>query len=555
MSPPRPTDRVGVGPDWSGVHRSRRQRSRRKQVSAATGRRPRSGVDEAEHKIAGLRCHGKDSEPVDLGREIFRESVLVLRAVPRSNDVGSGHAITEASFIHQTGRQRRCESACNNHRPMIVQVAERVGPSLNNVIGMDSLVTDVHIPFVLGAEILIDLEVDLVANTGAFANAPEVIQTARAAEPSITCRVQTVAGVEVVRLRHEGHGSCDEPRWVDLGAECIPCTCRGRGRADLRVRAIGFGWDVCHRTKQAEIAQDAVVCAAIRVLICEGVSSSPDSRISQGIDYGNYRSSASRKCRLLRIAIVPTVVVPEDSIPGARRQHHLVGRRPLALIVMIVKGEEERLVLHNRTAKTDRALLSVLPVRKRSGLVTIIGPAIRIQRGVLKAPYTASVKLIGPGPGLNLDRSIAAPDLRIHRRKNQADFTDEIRINYRGGIDSRWPPRVLNHDAVPHRRDVRGADTGKRGRLTSKRRAGDVLNAGQNANQVQHVVADQRQVLNFPLAQHLANRRARCRQQSVHWNADFQGLRHCCDLQRKVQTHLLRVAELNICIGLNLKTR
>src|SRR5439155_24267054 len=118
--------------------------------------------------------------------------------------------------------------------------------------------------------------------------------------------------------------------------------------------------------------------------------------------------------------------------------------------VMVVQGEEERRILHDRAAKTHGALLTVLPIRKGSRLIMVVRPTVRIQRGILKAPYGAATKLIGSRSRLDLDRSVATSDFRVDRRQDQSDFANKIRIDDRRRIDSGWPSRVLNHDAIAH---------------------------------------------------------------------------------------------------------
>jgi hypothetical protein len=125
---------------------------------------------------------------------------------------------------------------------------------------------------------------------------------------------------------------------------------------------------------------------------------------------------------------------------------------------------------------------------------------------------------------LNLNGSVAAADFRIDRGEDKTNFANQVWVDYRCRVDAGWPPSVLDHDTVAHRGDVCSTDAGKGRAFAAECGVRLILNSGQHANQLQHVVANHRQIRHTLLAQHLTDRGAGRRQNRVTGNAHF----HLC---------------------------
>src|SRR5262245_35362921 len=99
--------------------------------------------------------------------------------------------------------------------------------------------------------------------------------------------------------------------------------------------------------------------------------------------------------------------------------------------VLIVERVEERLVLaivrarnRNGTTVGGRELVVVVPTQRGRLPIhnrVIIGPGIRVQRGVLDIPGRGAVVLVGSRTSHDLDLGVAAAKLGIYRRNDQAN--------------------------------------------------------------------------------------------------------------------------------------
>ncbi len=217
-----------------------------------------------------------------------------------------------------------------------------------------------------------------------------------------------------------------------------------------------------------------------------------------------------------------------------------VRTRPLVDVVEIEQAEKEGLVPDNRATEADRALVDVDPVSLsrcrnssrrgacRDGLIPVVRPRIRIQRRVPETPNGTAAKPVCSRTCGVLDRTIAAAHFSVNRGQNQTDFTDQIGIDGRYRINSVGEAVVLNLNTIPDDRDVLCADAREGCVLTAEGicrarriRWHNVLDACHYCDQVQHVVADDRQVLHLLLREHLTNRGARSRQHRVCGDADL----------------------------------
>src|SRR5262249_7697663 len=135
--------------------------------------------------------------------------------------------------------------------------------------------------------------------------------------------------------------------------------------------------------------------------------------------------------------------------------------------------------------------------------IAVVGPTVWVQRRVLDIPDCRAAELIGSRTGLNLDSAIAAPEFRVHRGDNQSDFSDQIRIDDRSGVDARRPPHVLNHNAVSQYGTVLRTYARKRGTLAAEcvlsrtARRNEIVEATQHCEHVEHVIANDGQITNL----------------------------------------------------------
>ena len=130
---------------------------------------------------------------------------------------------------------------------MEVLVAECAGPTLNDVVGMHALVADVHISFMPCAEIVIDLHIDLIPNTRAFADAPQIVEASRAPEPPEAGRVQAVTnlvGAYFVGggpIQFEGTSLSSDPVLTATGLFVGNSIVLGRGNLNLTYDSAAIG--------------------------------------------------------------------------------------------------------------------------------------------------------------------------------------------------------------------------------------------------------------------------------------------------------------------------
>src|SRR5207244_12597439 len=98
----------------------------------------------------------------------------------------------------------------------------------------------------------------------------------------------------------------------------------------------------------------------------------------------------------------------------------------------------------------------------------------------------------------DLNRSVSTPEFGIDRGKNDANFSDEIRVEKGIRTDARAKSNVLHHKTVANRSDVGSADAGKGGRFPSEYRS-DIFgsaHATHEFRQSQYVVSNVRQCQN-----------------------------------------------------------
>ena len=99
----------------------------------------------------------------------------------------------------------------------------------------------------------------------------------------------------------------------------------------------------------------------------------------------------------------------------------------------IPQAKEERFVLHDRAAQASGELMIVGPIRDgrfpcasfRIDLPVVV-PGIRVEGAVADSPHSGAMELVRTGPRQELNLSVAAAELCIDGRDNDASFTDQI---------------------------------------------------------------------------------------------------------------------------------
>ena len=82
------------------------------------------------------------------------------------------------------------------------------------------------------------------------------------------------------------------------------------------------------------------------------------------------------------IAVVPIVKVPEDAIPRAGCQHsHILNGTPV-IDQAVPQSEEERFVLDDGAAGTQRVLVPIIPIERSSAPAS----RFRVDRFVVRQP-------------------------------------------------------------------------------------------------------------------------------------------------------------------------
>ena len=248
--------------------------------------------------------------------------------------------------------------------------------------------------------------------------------------------------------------------------------------------------------------------------------------------------------------------MPEDAVPRAIGQHYGSLSRTFILKPLFPEREKKRLVLDDRTAVTEGVLVLVEPIRLgrspyavHHGLV--IRPRVGVERRIADAPHRGSIETVASRACLDLDLAVASAHLRIHGRQNDAHFSDEFGVDHRGSEDAIEVTAILDAEPIAHRVHHACTDARERRRL----RAGPAADAGHRADQVKHVIADQREVPHLVFRKHFTDRGARHREQRVHRNADFDRRIHCRYTQDEVQPNLFGISKYDVGVGLSLESR
>src|SRR5262245_4707573 len=112
--------------------------------------------------------------------------------MPWGDDIDALTAHTESGFVQQRGRERGGEPARYNQGAALVDVRKCARQRLVYVVGIHPFIADVDVGFVVLREVVIDLNVDLLAVACGFAAAEKIVGTAEGSQVAITRRIQSV---------------------------------------------------------------------------------------------------------------------------------------------------------------------------------------------------------------------------------------------------------------------------------------------------------------------------------------------------------------------------
>ena len=135
--------------------------------------------------------------------------------------VGPGSAHSESNFIEKSRRQCRSEIDGQHLRAAVRDSVESSRPNARCIVGVRGLVTPARVDFISGVEVVIDFDVELLADIGLAETEP--IRTAACLlHPTVVRCVQAVAYLVVVRRRHRAQHLFDVSGRIHLAAIGIP---------------------------------------------------------------------------------------------------------------------------------------------------------------------------------------------------------------------------------------------------------------------------------------------------------------------------------------------
>jgi len=140
-------------------------------------------------------------------------------------------------------------------------------------------------------------------------------------------------------------------------------------------------------------------------------------------------------------------------------------------------------------------------------------------------PRRRAVKLIRPRSRQDLNLSVATAHFRVHGRQDHADFPDKVRVHFRRRFEPVRPPLVVHADAVTLDVHIAGADPGEACLLRPEDFVIRQKGPAHDGDQIQHVVAHERQIPDLFFGQNLAYGRRGCCDEVLRCNRDFNCLR------------------------------
>src|SRR5207249_2060661 len=140
-------------------------------------------------------------------------------------------------------------------------------------------------------------------------------------------------------------------------------------------------------------------------------------------------------------------------------------------------------------------------------------------------PDNAAVERICSRSGFDLNLSAATAHLRVDGRQDQAHLADHIGIQLSRPGQTRRPPPPAYGNPITLDIDVPGSHAGKLRVVCSESGILRHLHAGHYTDEIEYVVADQRQVEDPLLVEYVADRRTRLHKKLLSGNADLHRLR------------------------------
>ncbi len=282
----------------------------------------------AERRVANshrnLRC---DEEAADGSREVLAELGIIHSAVPGRDDIGSLPAHPETDLVQQRGRQ--CGGKCRrqDHWTSEVLIAEHARKGCNHVVRIDTFVGEVNVSFVIRRKVVVDLHIELFAESRRLAAAEKIVQAVEVPQNSVSRKVQAIADLIIVRRGVEPQRPADKARRIELNAMGIPSAAGTRSgtnsdsvrherrHVDRGIRAIRLRGVALERPEDADVLQGRVVGRAARVR-CGAVRQHCWSRgTAIRVDCRTRRVGSCCGCCAEDPAgsVIPSVEIPEDA--------------------------------------------------------------------------------------------------------------------------------------------------------------------------------------------------------------------------------------------------
>src|SRR5262245_8638228 len=180
---------------------------------------------------------------------------------------------------------------------------------------------------------------------------------------------------------------------------------------------------------------------------------------------------------------------------------------------------------------------------------------MRIQSRVLGVPDNTTVELISSGSGLYLELSAPTSQFGVHWRQNHSHLTNQIWIDGGCRLQTCRPPPARYRNTIALHVDIARGHARKFRIIGTENVVLRHIHTSHDPDKVQDVVADQRQVDDLLLFQHVADRGARFEQKLICGDTDFNICCDLTDLQCKVQAYLGRVSQLDVVECLRLECR
>jgi hypothetical protein len=132
----------------------------------------------------------------------------------------------------------------------------------------------------------------------------------------------------------------------------------------------------------------------------------------------------------------------------------------------------------------------------------IVDPGVGVERRVADIPYATPAEFVGSGPRQDLNLAVAASQLRVHRREDDSEFADHVRVDDCSRTNTAVVPPFLDAETVAHRVDHSGADP-RESRGCPETRTPDT---GHCLHEIEHVGRYERKIADLVFRQDLSDR-------------------------------------------------